>query len=143
VAKKIRLALCVVAVLGSMFVGAWVWAFGINPFSDRSRPRWRPLLVYCREWTCPGYTETVAALQRHVARNGCHFAEIGQCGLHRFVAIGDPFHQLTEYFDADGSLVAARATVDVIPFQRIFGSPPSCTPVVTKTYCGEPLRDPW
>jgi hypothetical protein len=95
---------------------------------------------YCGNGSCSGYSASAAETRRIAASDSCAIAAFGTCGGLRFTRVGDGFVSATEYFDAEGKLVAARTTTDVhtnlsCPGWTHYGPRLTCREITTIDYC--------
>ena len=70
----------------------------------------------------------------------CLAANVGTCGDLRFTQVSDGITWTIEYFDASGTLVAAREGADAVtnpesPGWSRFGERLTCSEVATENYC--------
>ena len=106
----------------------------------RSRTCFQPLEAHCRNSACPNYADSVEELRRFVGTGRCLAANVGTCGDLRFTRVSDGIAWTIEYFDASGTLVAAREGTDVVTNPEChgwshFGERLTCSEVATENYC--------
>jgi hypothetical protein len=102
----------------------------------------QPLQSFCATHLCPSYSDSAAEVRAFAASPGCMSASVGTCGEYRYTLTGSGFTSTTLYFDAEGTVLAARTTTDVIlrpysacPGWSHYGQRVSCTTVPLEAYC--------
>jgi hypothetical protein len=99
-----------------------------------------PLEGFC-DSACPSYAESVAEVMFLAANLRCFIAESGTCGPLRYTYHSTGFEGFQAWFDAAGTLVAARRFIDhreyceVTSFEIEFGAQPACDLVPEARYC--------
>lgn len=93
--------------------------------------------AYCTNAPCRRHDDAVAKLRELTrAGSGCTLGDVGACGQFRFVRYGDGYWGFTEWFDSNGTMVAAEGWSDISPRKR-YGVVPTCELKPAERFCGD------
>lgn len=91
--------------------------------------------AYCTNAPCRRHDDAVETLrERTRAGSGCTLGDVGACGAFRFVRYSDGYWGFIEWFDGEGTLVAAEGWSDIAPRKR-YGDVPSCELKPAERFC--------
>lgn len=103
----------------------------------------RPLADYCQGKRCTTWQESLEKTKHYGETQHCTVASVGTCADLKVTRKSGGFGLRTEYFNSDGTLIAATTTSDSImvgtacPDWTHFGERPVCIIQKTQDYCGQ------
>jgi len=107
----------------------------------------KPLKEFCTPTRpCPSFSDSLSEVRLFGSGESCFIARSGTCGDLQFTQMGFGLAFETRFFDQSGTMVAGRATTDLVspPCDGVFyyGQRLSCSLVATRNYCEGPFGRP-